>query len=82
MGCAPNGAVSFVSELYMGSISDVQLTSVSGLLEQVKGKSNISVMADRGFTVQDQLKAIGVDLNIPPFMEGRGKLPAAEVLEG
>ena len=39
-------------------------------------------MADRGFTVRDQLKAIGVDLNIPPFMEGRGKLPAAEVLEG
>ena len=27
-------------------------------------------------------KAIGVDLNIPPFIEGRGKLPAAEVLEG
>ena len=39
-------------------------------------------MADRGFTVRDQLKAIGVNLNIPPFMEGRGKLPAAEVLEG
>jgi hypothetical protein len=82
VGCTPNGAISFVSELYMGSISDVQLTSVSGLLDKLKGKSNISVMADRGFTVRDQLKAIGVDLNIPPFMEGRGKLPAAEVLEG
>lgn len=46
VGCTPNGAISFVSELYMGSISDVQLTSVSGLLDKLKGKSNISVMAD------------------------------------
>lgn len=82
VGCTPNGAVSFVSQLYAGSISDVQLTSTSGLLEKLKGKSNISVMADREFTVRDQLKVIGVDLNIPPFMEGRGKLPASEVLEG
>ena len=82
VGCTPNGAVSFVSELYMGSISDVQLTSVSGLLDKLGGKQNISVMADRGFTIRDQLKTIGADLNIPPFMEGRGKLPASEVLEG
>ena len=39
VGCS---AVSFVSELYMGSISDVQLTSASGLLHQ------LTVMADRG----------------------------------
>ena len=39
-------------------------------------------MADRGFTIRDQLRAIKVDLNIPPFMEGRGQLPASEVLEG
>ena len=49
--CTPNGAISFVSEQYMGLISDVQLTSVSGLLDKLKGKSNISVMVDRGFTV-------------------------------
>ena len=28
------------------------------------------------------LQAIGVDLNIPPFMEGRQQLPASEVQEG
>ena len=39
-------------------------------------------MADRGFTIQDQLDLIDVNLNIPPFLEGRGKLPAKEVLEG
>ena len=58
VGCTPNGAVSFVSQLYVGSISDVQLTSMSGLIENLKGKPNISVMADRGFTIRDQLRPI------------------------
>ena len=26
IGCTPNGAVSFVSQLYVGSVSDVKLT--------------------------------------------------------
>ena len=39
-------------------------------------------MADRGFTVKDMLKEIGVELNIPPFMEGRKQLLAMEVQEG
>ena len=82
VGCTPNGAISFISPLYAGSISDVELTRVSGLIEKLEGKSNISVLADRGFTIRHQLKAVGADLNIPPFMEGRAQLPAAEVLEG
>ena len=39
-------------------------------------------MADRGFTIKDQLREIGVDLNIPPVIEGRGQLPAEEVTKG
>ena len=39
-------------------------------------------MADRGFTIKDMLKDIGIDLNIPPFMEGRAQLLAKEVQEG
>ena len=82
VGCTPNGAISFVSALYMGSISDIELTRVSGVVENLKGKQGISVMADRGITIQDQLNLINVDLNIPPFLEGRTKLPTEEVLEG
>ena len=63
VGCTPNGAISFVSPLYMGSISDVELTRVSGLVKQLEGVSNISDMVDRGFTIRDQLSAIGADLN-------------------
>ena len=82
VACTPNGAVSFISPLYVGSISDVELTRVSGFIEQLRGKSGASIMADRGFTVKDQLSAVGVDLNIPPFMQGRKQLPANEVFRG
>ena len=38
VGCTPNGAVSFVSQLYVGSISDSELTRVSGYLQTLDGK--------------------------------------------
>ena len=38
-------------------------------------------MADRGFTVADDLSLLGVSLNIPCFLEGRDQLTAAEVKE-
>ena len=31
-------------------------------------------MADRGFTIKDMANNIGVELNIPPFLEGRSQL--------
>lgn len=39
-------------------------------------------MADRGFTIRDILNNVGVELNIPPFLENRGQLPASEVKAG
>ena len=82
IGCSPNGAISYVSQLYVGSISDVELTRVSGYLKTLEGKGGVSVMADRGFTVRDMLAEKGVDINIPPFLEGREQLPADEVKHG
>lgn len=38
IGCIPNGAVSYVLQLYVGSISDVELTRVSGYLATLDGK--------------------------------------------
>ena len=80
--CTPNGCISFISPLYVGSISDVELTRVSGLLTHLEDKPGISVMADRGFTIKGILNDIGVKLNIPPFMDGRKQLPAEEISEG
>ena len=65
--------------MYVDSISDVELTRVCGFLEKLEGKRGISVMADRGFTIKDMLSDIGVELNIPPFLEGRLQLPQDDI---
>ena len=44
VGCTPNGAANFVSGLYVGAISDVELTRKCGLIQKFDGKQNISVM--------------------------------------
>ena len=72
----------YISPLYVGSITDVQLTQASGFLETVSDKPGISIMADRGFTIKEMLQAIGVQLNTPPFLEGRRQLPAEEISTG
>ena len=82
VACTPNGSISFISPVYVGSISDVQLTGCSGFLETLRDKPGVSIMADRGFTIKDMLKELNVELNLPPFMEGRSKLPATQVQEG
>jgi hypothetical protein len=79
IGCTPNGAVSFVSELYVGSISDVELTKVSGYVDTLK--SGVSVMAYRGVTIRDILQEKGVTL-IPPFMDGGRQFSREEIQRG
>ena len=38
-------------------------------------------MANRGFTIEDVLTPLGVQLNIPPFLGGRQQLAASEVVD-
>ena len=70
ISCIPNGAVSYISPLYIGSISDVELTKTCGFIEKLEGKTGISFMAGCNFTTKDQLTRIGIKLNIPPFLDG------------
>ena len=58
VACTPNGAVCFVSPLYVGSISDVELTRVSGFVKELHGKLGVSVMADQGFNLIVHYNAI------------------------
>jgi len=44
-----------MSEVYVGSIFDVELTKLSGLLEMLENKPGVSFMVDRGFTIKDVL---------------------------
>ena len=79
VGISPGGAISFVSSLYPGSISDQQLTKKSGLLDLLEKED--SVMADRGFNIQDDLTPLGVRVNIPPFLKGKTQLEVDELVE-
>ena len=78
VACTPNGTICYISPVYVGSISDVGLIRTCGILDTLV-LINISVMADRGFTIKDMQKEL---LNIPPNLEGHHQLPATEVEQG
>ena len=69
----------FVSDLYPGCISDKELTRRSGLFDLLDRDD--SVMADRGFDIEEDLALLGVRLNIPPFLRGKEQLSAQELVE-
>ena len=71
VGITPSVAVCFVSDLYGGNISDKKLTAECGILNVLEAGD--SVMADRGFTIDDVLPA-GVSLNVPPRLNNTGQL--------
>ena len=76
-----SGSITFVSQLHDGSISDKEIVRKSGILEKELWSPGDSVMADRGFTIESDLKELNVDLNIPSLLGGRAQLTAAEVKE-
>ena len=69
VACTPNRATCFVSPVYVGSLSDVELTKICGFLDALKDKPGVSIMTDKGFTIRDLLHKINVDLNIPAFLK-------------
>ena len=61
--------------MYEGSASDRHIVEDSGLLDLLERGD--SVMADKGFQVQDLCASLGVKVNIPPLHQGdRQMLPA------
>ncbi|XP_077523639.1 uncharacterized protein LOC144134651 [Amblyomma americanum] len=78
IGITPNGFVSFVFNLAPGRLSDREITRHSGLYELLE--EGDSVMADRGFLIEDDLRQLGVKLNMPPMLNGRTQLSLADEL--
>ena len=56
IGISPSGAVTFVSDLYSGAISDKHLTRRCGLLDLLEPGD--SVMADRDFDIKEDLEEL------------------------
>jgi len=73
IGIAPSGAITFVSQLYTGSISDKEIVERSGILDLPFNVGD-NVVADKGFTIEDLLP-LGVVLNIPPFLGQAQQMP-------
>ncbi len=69
VGIMPTGTITFLSQLYSGSISDLSIVQKSGLLEKLSPGND--VMADRGFNIRHLLLKKRCTLNIPAFSHGR-----------
>ncbi|XP_023813354.1 uncharacterized protein LOC111947752 isoform X1 [Oryzias latipes] len=76
LGVAPHGAVTFISQLYAGSISDKQITRESGILSLLR--PGMAIMVDRGFLVDD---LVPCKIYRPAFLSGRSQMSACEVRE-
>ena len=78
VGISPGVAITFISQLYTGSISDREIVRRSGFLE-LPFDDKDSIMADKGFTIQDLLP-LGVTLNLPPFLGASVQMAAEDVV--
>ena len=67
VGICPTGAVTFISQLYAGSVSDKAITHDCGILELIEPGD--SIMADKGFDIAYDVLLCGANLNIPPFLK-------------
>ena len=79
IGIAPHGCVTFISSLYTGCMSDVEITRLCGLLDLLE--EGDVVMADKGFTIQKDCEAKKANLNIPPFLRQNKQFTPSEVSE-
>lgn len=76
VGISPTGAVTFLSDVYEGSKSDKEIV-IDSCFADILEPGDL-VIADRGFIIKDILQARKVELNIPPFLNGRDRLTAQE----
>ena len=76
---APHGAITFISQLYTGCTSDVEITKDSGILDLIKEGDGI--MEDKCFPLEKILKKQKAHLTIPPFLSDKGKFSLQEIEE-
>ena len=79
---SPSGAITYISKLWGGNVSDRYITKECGFLDLVRPEDEF--MADRGFVIRDLLLKKRAKLIIPPFtkkcMWGKGKhLSASDI---
>ena len=78
IGVTPNGMVNFVSRLWGGRASDRHITQHDNFLPKLQ--PNTTIMADKGFTIEDLLPT-SVGLNMPPRIPGQRQMTDTEVFQ-
>ncbi|CAH2084537.1 unnamed protein product [Euphydryas editha] len=73
VGSSPGGLLSYCSEAFAGATSDRQIVERSELMNMCD--EGDSIMADRGFNVQDLFISKGVGINIRTFLKGKAQIP-------
>ena len=78
VGISPSGSILYVSNMWGGRASDQKITRECGLLNDLQ--PGHEVMADHGFTVEQDLAERNITLLIPSFLGNtRSQLTAPEV---
>ncbi|XP_068739049.1 uncharacterized protein [Montipora capricornis] len=76
VACTPAGTISFVSKAVGGSMSDKELVKRSGIVDLFSPGDTL--LADRGFNIQELLLHKGVKLVIPPFLKAKKQFLKAD----
>ena len=77
VGCTPGGLINFVSHAYGGSTSDRQIVERCNIIQLCD--RNDSVMADKGFSVQDLFASKDISVNVPNFFKKKNRLSCKTV---
>lgn len=67
---APYGAITFISSLFVGSVSDKELLKQSGLNDLLT--KDMSILVDKGFLIADCVK---FQVYHPPFLSKQTQMP-------
>ena len=78
---APGGSFTFISNKYSGSISDKDIDVKSDFLNPNEWEQGDTAIACRVFLIEDYLKPLGVDLEIPNFLKGREQFTIKETVK-
>ena len=75
----PSGALSYVSDLFTGNISDQEMVQRSGILDFFS--EGDALLVDRGVNILDDCQRRGLTLLMPSFLNKRSQFTPEEVCE-
>ena len=81
VGITPGGGFNFISKAYPGSTSDKEITLRSDIHNPMMWEKEGTLMAERGFTIQEYTDVLKVELIVPAFLHGRDQLSGSEIIK-